>query len=64
MIFTYSQLNLCIPIGRVVRISEGALYCCCVYIVVQEQAAVIAQLNAKLKSVEKNLESTNKCEQY
>ena len=30
--------------------------------VVQEQAAVIAQLNTKLKSVEENLEDANKCE--
>ena len=32
------------------------------YIVVQEQAAVIAELNIKLKSVDKNLEDANKCE--
>ena len=32
-----------------------------VIIVVQEQAAVIAQLNTKLKSIEKNLEDANKC---
>ena len=32
------------------------------YIVVQEQAAVIAELNTKLKSVDKNLEDANKRE--
>ena len=32
------------------------------YIVVQEQAAVIAELNTKLKSVEEDLEGANKRE--
>ena len=31
------------------------------FLVVQEQAAVIAQLNTKLKSIEKNFEDANKC---
>ena len=34
------------------------------YLVVQEQAAVIAELNTKLKSVEEELETANKCELY
>ena len=32
------------------------------YVVVQEQAAVIAELNTKLKSVDKNFEDANNCE--